>query len=102
MWGNSHRRGGRGGKVTPGRSRGAPRLLLLSAAYALGQVGGEVADGRDGVGGGSGLGDPPDVGGADDHAVGESGDLPGLGAVGDAEADSGRQGGVLADARDHV
>ena len=44
-----------------------------------------------------GLGEAADEGGADDDAVGETGDLGRLVAVADAEADRDRQGGVLAD-----
>src|SRR5882672_3077385 len=78
----------------------AARFLLLSAADALGQVGGEVADRGDRVGRGAGLGETAHEGRADDHAVREPGDLSGLGAGGDSEPDGGRQAGVLADARD--
>src|SRR6266702_8384161 len=76
-----------------------PRPALRGgAADAGGEFGGQFADRRDALV----IEEAADEGGADDHAVRETGHLGRLGAVADAEAHGYRQVRVLADPPDQA
>jgi hypothetical protein len=71
--------------------------VSLARPHAAGELDGELGDGGESLGLVGRVENRLDQGGSDDHAVGERGDLGGLGGVGDADADANRKVGACPD-----